>query len=136
MLDDTHFLYVEDDPLSIEVMTITMTTVMNVPNYHVFEHTENFMARLQQLPQKPHVFMLDIHMNPLNGFDLLQMIRNTPAYDTSIIIALTASVMSEEVNKLQESGFDGAISKPLDIESFPNLLQRVVNGESVWHITS
>jgi two-component system cell cycle response regulator DivK len=48
---------------------------------------------------------------------------------------MSASVMNEEVVLLQESGFDGVISKPINVASFPALIQRVANGESIWHIT-
>jgi DNA-binding NarL/FixJ family response regulator len=50
------------------------------------------------------------------------------------VVALTASVTNEEVSLLQKSGFDGAIAKPLDIEVFPSLIDKTMNGEPVWHI--
>jgi hypothetical protein len=42
--------------------------------------------------------------------------------------------MNEEVQRLREAGFDGAIGKPLDFENFAPLIERVLKGESVWHI--
>ena len=50
------------------------------------------------------------------------------------VVALTASVMSEEVARLKRRGFDGAIAKPLNVEAFPDLIARIMEGESVWYI--
>jgi len=41
---------------------------------------------------------------------------------------------NEEVSLLKSSGFDGAIAKPLNIEVFPDLIARIINGEQVWYI--
>ncbi len=59
----------------------------------------------------------------------LKVITKTPQ-----IIALTASVMNEEVAQLRQSGFNGAIAKPLSFSTFPALMERIANGETVWHI--
>ena len=32
------------------------------------------------------------------------------------------------------NGFDGAIAKPLNIEAFPGLIAKIMDGESVWYI--
>jgi two-component system cell cycle response regulator DivK len=42
--------------------------------------------------------------------------------------------MNEEVKVLREAGFDGVIAKPIDYDTFPNVLHRILNGEQVWHI--
>lgn len=65
---------------------------------------------------------------------MLQMIRQEPQFATAKIIALTASVMNEEVAQLRVSGFDGAISKPLNVSVFPELIRQIVAGEAVWFI--
>lgn len=128
-----HYLYVEDDPLSREVMQMIMEMALGIKTLTVFDDSTNFMERLQGLTM-PHVIMLDIHMKPYNGFEVLDMIRQDPLYDTTTIIALTASVMNEEVAQLRERGFNGAIAKPLSIQVFPNLLHQILQGQAVWHI--
>ena len=48
------------------------------------------------------------------------------------IIALTASVMREEVRKLMSAGFNGCLAKPIDLATFPDTLRRIMAGEAVW----
>lgn len=134
MFHDYNFLYVEDDPLSREVMSVIMRNAMGVESLTMFHDSAGFIDKLLALPQKPDIILLDIHMKPDDGFALLKMLRRLPEYQYVRVIALTASVMNEEVEQLRTSGFDGAIAKPLSIHTFPDLMERVLRGETVWHI--
>lgn len=133
MLRDYHFLYVEDDPMSREVVALAMKQ-MQVGSISIFEDSSDFMTRVCGLANVPHVVLLDIHMKPHSGFELLQMLRGNEKYNNTRIIALTASVMGEEVQRLLDAGFDGAIAKPLDIQHLPELMTKIIAGETIWHI--
>jgi CheY-like chemotaxis protein len=128
------FLYVEDEPMSRMVMQMLMVRGLGYKNLTIFENSEYFIERLETLEQKPDVFFLDIHMQPYSGFDMLAMLRAHPDYADACVIALTASVMNEEVDLLRQSGFNGAISKPIDQLLFPELLEQILHGEEVWNI--
>jgi CheY-like chemotaxis protein len=128
------FLYVEDDPLSREVMQLLMENVLGLNRLVIFEDSRDFMARLRALPNQPDVILLDVHVKPYDGFEMLQMLRLDLAYQQKQVIALTASVMSEEVRQLRESGFNGTIAKPLSVSTFPALVAQIMRGEAVWHI--
>lgn len=130
----THVLYVEDDPLSREVVRMAQRMSPEICSLTVFENSQNFEEKLLGLSQQPDLILLDIHMKPYTGFDMLKMIRSHAEYDRTYVVALTASVMNEEVRLLQEAGFQGGISKPLHLELFPELIQRIVSGERVWHV--
>jgi len=129
-----YLLYVEDDPSNRLVMKLLIEKTLGTKNYTIFENSADFMARLRNLPARPNIILLDIHITPFNGFQLLQMIREDPAYINTKVIALTASVMNEEVEKLRESGFDGAIGKPISLSTFPFIIARLLDGERVWQI--
>ena len=127
-------VYVEDDEASIIVMKAIVERVMKLQTLHVLQNGADFIQQVDQLGVKPDIFLFDIHMKPYDGFELLSMLREDPQYDDSKVVALTASVMSEEVARLKRRGFDGAIAKPLNIEAFPDLIARIMDGESVWYI--
>ena len=134
MFDQYTYLYVEDDHLSQEIMQLIMVHGMGVKQLTVFADSSDFMERVMLLEPKPGIILLDIHIKPLDGFEMLQLLRTNPAFSDVKIVALTASVMNEEVERLQRSGFDGAVAKPLSVQTFPALIQRVLDGETVWHI--
>jgi CheY-like chemotaxis protein len=134
MLDKVAFLYVEDDPLSRDVMEMLMEYVVGPKNLVMFEDSTDFMARLKQLTPRPDVILLDIYVQPEDGFAMLEALRHDPDFQHVKVIALTASVMEDEIERLRRHGFDGVIGKPLDSTTFPDLLERIIKGEAVWRI--
>ncbi|MBI5959236.1 MAG: response regulator [Chloroflexi bacterium] len=135
MFNDFVYLYVEDDALSREALTVILQRMMRIERLYVFENSADFMTRVKALPHKPDLILLDIHMAPITGFEMLKQLRQDSEYQTTKIIALTASVMNEEVELLKASGFDGVIGKPISVGQFPVLIARVIRGETIWHIT-
>jgi CheY-like chemotaxis protein len=131
---DPVFLYFEDDALSREVMRVCLTRGMGYHNVRIFEDSSDFEKRLDSVDSKPDVVFLDIHIEPIDGFEMLKLIRQSETYQSTRVIALTASVMNEEVKMLKDAGFDGVIAKPLDYDTFPNVLHRILDGEQVWHV--
>ena len=96
----------------------------------------HFLARVDALNPMPTLVFLDIHMEPHNGFEMLAMLRQLPKYDTVPVVAMTASVMNEEIEQLRTAGFNGCIGKPIDIDTFPDAIQRILNGEVLWRIVN
>lgn len=133
-LQDMSFLYVEDDPRSRKLMNLILTKAMQVKNITMFADSTDFEARIVTLTPIPDVILLDIHVEPYDGFEMLAMVRQMEQFRQSKVVALTASVMNEEVKALKAKGFDATISKPLKLTEFPTLIERIVNGESIWHI--
>jgi CheY-like chemotaxis protein len=126
--------YVEDDPQSRRVVKMLMTGRMNLEHVTIFENSENFIERVEALSPKPDVIFLDIHVQPHNGFNMLKMLRQLDWTRDVPIVALTASVMSEEVQELRTVGFNGCLAKPIDLTTFPDTFERILDGESIWRI--
>src|SRR5579859_5070652 len=133
MFENLVCVYVEDDRLSRDVMTIFLKH-LKISHYTIFVNSENFIEKVQALDPKPNLFLLDIHVQPHTGFEMLTMLRNHPDFKTAIVTALTASVMSDEVQQLKTAGFDGVISKPIDPDRLPQIFQMLLRGEKVWRV--
>ena len=134
MINIDCLLCVEDDFSNRLVMKLLVEKTLNVKHYAIFEDSANFLSRVRNLPERPDIILLDIHVSPLNGFQMLQEIRGDSVYFTTRVVALTASVMNEEVERLRKSGFDGAIGKPISLSTFPIAIERIMNGESIWQL--
>ena len=136
MINDKHYLYVEDDPASCQVMQLLMDKMIKAKSLTIFDDSEDFMARVLRLPNKPDMILLDIQLQPYDGFAMLSMLRQNADYATIPVVALTASVMSEEVDRLRLAGFGGVIAKPLSLRQFPDMLRKLFEGESIWNIVN
>lgn len=127
-------LYVEDDLGSRDVVKMVERMNPGLMQVLMWEDSSNFIERLLALPIIPDVILLDIHVAPYTGFDMLRFIREQANFTSVVVIALTASVMNEEVEMLKTAGFQGVFSKPLDMDAFPDLIMRVINGENIWYV--
>ncbi|MBC8506441.1 MAG: response regulator [Anaerolineales bacterium] len=130
----TNFLYVDDNDKSRLVMQLLMEKAMDAQFLTIFEDSADFMERVTALSPPPDVALLDINVQPHDGFEMLEMLRKNPQLNHTKIIAVTASVTNEEIEKLRDCGFDGGIGKPLRVTTFPSLINQILNGETVWHV--
>ncbi|HLA45388.1 MAG TPA: response regulator [Aggregatilineales bacterium] len=133
-MNEPTFLYVEDDVMSRKVMQTLITRVLNYQNMVIFEDSSNFMERVYALECVPDVIFLDVQIHPYNGYEMLQMLRDDPEFYDTIIIAMTANVMSNDVEKLQQAGFSGLIGKPVMKDIFPELVEKILQGQSIWYV--
>jgi len=70
----------------------------------------------------PALILMDLRMPVMNGEKAMQKIKADARTRDILVIALTASAMRGEREQLLTMGFDGYISKPIDVASFPGLV--------------
>jgi two-component system cell cycle response regulator DivK len=78
----------------------------------------------------PDLVLMDIQLPGKDGFALLSDIR-TSAQRGVRVVALTAHAMAGDRDRAIAAGFDGYITKPVDIRGFPDQVARVLAGETV-----
>jgi two-component system cell cycle response regulator DivK len=80
------------------------------------------------------LILMDIRLPYEDGYGALKKLRQSPRLKETPVIAVTAEASQEQLIKARNSGFDGFLGKPLDPDKFPDQIQRILNGESVWEI--
>jgi two-component system cell cycle response regulator DivK len=76
----------------------------------------------------PELVLMDIQLPGQDGFALLREIRQS-AFSALRVIALTAHAMTGDRERALAAGFDGYITKPIDIRNFPAQISRALTGE-------
>jgi len=66
----------------------------------------------------PALILMDIGLPGMNGFEALKHLRASSATAGIPVIAVTASVMTQDHQKITEAGFDGYQRKPIEIDEF------------------
>jgi two-component system cell cycle response regulator DivK len=94
--------------------------------YEVVEYADT-------LPQLDLILM-DIRLPYEDGYGALKKIRQSDRLTNIPVIAVTAEASQEQMDKARQSGFNGFLGKPLDPDKFPDQIQRILNGESVWEM--
>lgn len=64
---------------------------------------------------KPDIVLMDIRMPVLSGFEAIKIIKSNPDLKSIPVIAITASAMKEDEQKIIDAGFDGYLVKPVQI---------------------
>lgn len=125
-------VYVEDDPGSRRIMHTVLHHMMGVGQVHIFEDSTDIISKFETLQSHPDLFLVDIHLEPLNGFEILRALRAHSSFFAVPVVALTASVMNTEILDLRNAGFNGVIAKPINIDRFPHLIAKIMVGNQVW----
>lgn len=66
----------------------------------------------------PDLIIMDIQLPGLSGIDLTKTIRKSPDLAHLKVLAISAFIMPNERNKIDQAGCDGYLSKPIFIPSF------------------
>ncbi len=126
------FLYIEDHPASRKVMHMLLVEMMGFSDLTLLENTENFIEKLNHLKKEFDVIFLDVNLAPVDGFHVCQILRTLDAYQNTQIVAVTAATKPADLARMQSVGFNGAISKPLNMETFSDQVQSILAGDDLW----
>jgi CheY-like chemotaxis protein len=112
-------LLVEDNKLNQTVVKFTLKRF----GYGI-DIANNGLEAIEKFKEGQYDFILmDIMMPEMDGLEATRIIRSLE-YDTSIpIIALTADIMIATKEKCLESGMNGHISKPFDVNNLFKVLE-------------
>ena len=81
------------------------------------------------LEQVPDLVLMDIQLPDINGIEAFHRLRADPRTAGVPIVAFTASVTAGDRSKITEAGFNGFLSKPINIKEFLAMVKRMVEGE-------
>ena len=66
----------------------------------------------------PALVLMDIQLPGIDGIAALGQLRADPATRAIPVVAVTASVMTHDRQKIMAAGFDGYQSKPIKVKDF------------------
>ena len=73
----------------------------------------------------PDLILLDINLPRLNGLQVLERIRATPALRATPVVVLTTSRRQEDIQQMYAAGANTYIEKPQDFNRFVQVLQTI-----------
>ena len=76
------------------------------------------------IERKPDVVLMDIQLPDIDGITALGRIRADPAMQRIPVIAVSASVMPDEQQRIVASGFDAYVTKPINVNDFLATVER------------
>lgn len=74
-----------------------------------------FAAGIECERFRPHVMLLDIHLDDVDGPKVCRFLQETEDHQVTKVIAMTGKLTDGQAAQLLHQGFDGALRKPFSV---------------------
>jgi two-component system, cell cycle response regulator DivK len=119
-------LVVEDNEKNMKLFR----DVLAANGYHTLEATTGARAVELAAEQRPDLVLMDIQLPDMNGVAALSRLRAGEHTAPIPVLALTAQAMHGDRERFLAAGFDGYLSKPVDILDFVDAVRRQLSGRA------
>jgi two-component system cell cycle response regulator DivK len=90
--------------------------VLQFKGYQVAEAVTAEEGIVMANEKKPDLILMDIHLPGMDGVAALLKLRSDPETRDIPVVALTASAMPDEQDRILSAGFDGYETKPIGVK--------------------
>jgi two-component system cell cycle response regulator DivK len=125
MSENVKILYVEDNPEN----RLLVRRILMAEDFEVIEAGDAFQAMKVLETVQPDLILMDINLPEVDGYTLTTRLKEIPKLRQVPIIALTANVMKGDRERILDSGCDGYIQKPIDVDALPILIRSFLGDE-------
>ena len=98
-----------------EIVDVLQQVLGEQANYEVFTAHSGFVAGIECEKARPHVMLLDMHLDDVKGQDVLKQIRSNPDLQLTKVVAMSGKLTEGQASHLLNSGFDGYLKKPFHV---------------------
>ena len=103
-------------------------TILRHRGFEVVECDDGEPSLALAKKHKPALVLMDIQLPVMDGVAALARLREDPDTRGIPVIAVTASVTPDERERVTAAGFNAYIGKPIDVEAFGDLVERMGGG--------
>ncbi len=120
---------VVDDNADNRAVLVNLLSPLGIP----VRESENGQAGLAAAhAQRPDVVITDLRMPEMDGFELIQRLRNDQQLQDIVIITSSASVLEADRGKSVAAGSNGFLPKPVKAEKLYQLLESLLGLEWIY----
>jgi two-component system, cell cycle response regulator DivK len=116
-------LIVEDNPRNLKLLRDTL----QVKGYQTIEAGTGEEGVQLARERQPALVLMDIQLPGISGIQALGHLRADPTTRAIPVIAVTASVMAQERQKVMAAGFDGFLEKPISVRELFETVRRILD---------
>jgi two-component system cell cycle response regulator DivK len=78
--------------------------------------------------ERPDLILMDIRLRDgIDGIEATQRLKKLPSVANIPVVAITASVSPEDMQRALDTGCSGFIRKPIDIDEFPKQVAQYIS---------
>jgi len=113
-------LIVEDNEKNLKLVR----DLLQVSGYQTLESETAEEGIIIARESQPSLILMDIQLPGMNGIEALKVLRADPITQKIPVIAVTASVMTEDSKNIIAAGFNSYQRKPIEIKGFLDEVRR------------
>lgn len=117
-------LVVEDNERNMKLFRDVLHSTGHTP----LEATSGEQALALAVESPPALVLMDIQLPGIDGVEALRRLRADERTVRIPVLALTAQAMQGDGERFLAAGFDGYISKPVDVAEFVATVRRYCDG--------
>jgi two-component system cell cycle response regulator DivK len=115
-------LIVEDNEKNMKLAR----DVLQSKGYATLEAVTGEEGVRMAIAHHPDLVLMDIQLPGINGMEALRQVRAAPGCAAIPVVAFTASVTPTDRSQIAAAGFDGFISKPINLKEFLETIKRLL----------
>ena len=115
-------LIVEDNPRNLKLLRDTL----RAKGYQTIEAGTGEEGVQLTRERQPALVLMDVQLPGISGIEALRQLRADPSTRSIPVIAVTASVMAQERQKVMAAGFDAFQGKPISVRELLETIRRLL----------
>ena len=112
-VENNSVLYIEDNPANLRLVEQILECI---PELNVWSAPDPLLGLELAKEHLPDLILLDINLPGMDGYTVLKHLREHAETSEIPVIAISANAMPQDLQKGKEAGFDGYITKPVDVK--------------------
>jgi PAS domain S-box-containing protein len=125
-------LYIEDNPSNLRLVERIINKQSNITL--VSAHTASVGLELAEV-YRPGLILLDLNLPDMDGFAVLEKLKETDWGKDIPAVAISANAMSHDIEKGKQAGFAEYLTKPLDVARFLEIVETLLPGDAAGERT-
>ncbi len=109
---------------------ILIKRVLEASGYIVDEAPDGLTGIQIAVQNRPDLVLMDINLPDIDGYEVTARLRQMEGFEKIPIVALTANVLDGDRERSLDSGCDGYIPKPVDVDELPDQIAAFLDGAS------
>lgn len=119
-------LYIEDNPANVRLLEFVVAREDHLQLTSAVSAEEGIeMARRDQ----PDLILMDISLPGMDGYEALKHLKNDSRTSHIPVMAVSATVLHQDVERGQAAGFVEYLTKPIIIDDFLAAVERVLDAD-------
>jgi CheY-like chemotaxis protein len=114
-------LYIEDNPANLRLMEVIVSTIAKLSLISAHNAELGLIMAEEELP---YLIVMDIHLPGTDGIAATRILKSNDKTKHIPVVALTAAVMREDVERGIEAGFNTYVAKPFAIRDMIEVIKK------------